>query len=27
MGTFHVILEPSIPTLLEKEGYSVERIL
>ncbi|WP_263705909.1 TraB/GumN family protein [Shouchella tritolerans] len=27
VGTFHVILEPSIPTLLEKEGYRVERIL
>ncbi|GIN09673.1 hypothetical protein J1TS1_38180 [Shouchella clausii] len=27
VGTFPVILEPSIPTLLEKEGYRVERIL
>ncbi|GAK14008.1 TraB/GumN family protein [Geomicrobium sp. JCM 19039] len=27
VGSFHVILEPSIPTLLENKGYNVARIL
>ncbi|MFS0788829.1 TraB/GumN family protein [Shouchella sp. 1P09AA] len=27
VGAFHVLLEPSLPTLLKNKGYPVERIL